>query len=455
MSTNPQLDFHPDAESLSAFAEQALPKQEQEQVLAHLAVCSRCRQVVYLAQEAASELDMTEAAAYRLELDPAAAFRFAAAMPAAPAMAASAGSAGDRGPKQPPWWSGSWRIAWIPAGALAAIIGIVILVHLRHPRQGQDAGTEMAKTDALSAPQQSVPRADQKPSEPSLKGKGLGDAGRPAPAQTNSIVVAKKTLPVPFVAQSEEQPKAVAHPPAAAALGSMQMSGSDFDRERVLQSEQRQAVAAQADSSMSSGHAAAGSAPRAANAGSGSSDNTVEANAAPVIVDGAPPGIAGGAAEPPMPAAPSPVAVKPESLGSFEVSSQQLKQRSAAMIAVNRSRTVMLPSGLIAVSTVSASQLSLAVDRIGNVYLSQDSGGHWDSVDRQWSGRAIVVRLQRNLQSAGGRTEESKSGSSQNEPKSSTVDSLAEPPAPASVFEISNDSGKVWVSTDGKTWSAK
>jgi hypothetical protein len=455
MSSNPQLDFHPDAESLSAFAEQALPKQEQEQVLAHLALCSRCRQVVYLAQEAASELEMTEAAAYRPELDPAAAFRFAAAMPAAPAMAASASTAGDRGPTQPPWWSGSWRIAWIPAGALAAIIGIVILVHLRQPRQGPDAGTEMAKTVPLSAPEQSAPRIGQKPGEPFLKGKGLADTGRPAPAQTNAIVRAKKTSPGPFVAQREEQPKAVAPPPpAAAAFGAMQMSRSDLDRERVLQSEQRQAVAAQADSGMFSRHAAAGSTPRPANAGSGSSDNTVEANAAPVIVDGAPSGIAGGAAAPPMPSAP-PAAVKPESIGSFVVSSQRLTQRSAGLMAVHKSNTVMLPSGLIAVSTVFARQLSLAVDRLGNVYLSQDSGAHWDSVDRQWSGRAIVVRLQRKLQSATVRTEESKSGSSQNEPQSSTADSLAEPPAPASVFEIINDGGKVWVSTDGKTWSAK
>jgi len=39
---------HPDANMLSAFAEQALSDSEQSQVFAHLANCRDCREVLYL-----------------------------------------------------------------------------------------------------------------------------------------------------------------------------------------------------------------------------------------------------------------------------------------------------------------------------------------------------------------------------------------------------------------------
>ena len=450
MSSKPQLDFHPDAESLNAFAEQALPKQEQEQVLAHLAACSRCRQVVYLAQDAAPALEMTEAAAYRPELDPAAAFRFAAAMPAAPAMAASVGPSGDRIQEQLPWWSGRWRIAWIPAGALAAIFGIVIFVHLRQPRQGQDAGTEMAKVGP-----QSAPLIEQRFAEPPLKGKALAEAGRQTASPGNAMVAAKKAPSTPLSAPSEEQSKDLVPSPAPpVASGVLRMPRSEVNRAGAPQNAQRQAVAAQANSAMLDQRVAADSALRSSNAGSGSSYNAADAYAAPAMVHGASSGIPGGA-QASTTEAPPPAAMKSESLGSFEVSSEQLTARSAGMMAVHKAKTVMLPSGLIAISTVSARQLSLAIDRLGYVYLSQDSGSHWDPVNRQWDGRAIVVRIQHNVQPAGVRTQEPKAGSTQNEPKESTADALAEPFTPPAIFEIINDCGQVWVSTDGKTWNAK
>jgi hypothetical protein len=48
--------LHPDADSLSAFVEGVLPEHERLACLAHLAECSRCREVVYLAQESAPGL---------------------------------------------------------------------------------------------------------------------------------------------------------------------------------------------------------------------------------------------------------------------------------------------------------------------------------------------------------------------------------------------------------------
>jgi anti-sigma factor ChrR (cupin superfamily) len=50
MNVRDQHEMHPDAETLSAFTEQALNSKERGQVLEHLAACGRCRQVVALAR---------------------------------------------------------------------------------------------------------------------------------------------------------------------------------------------------------------------------------------------------------------------------------------------------------------------------------------------------------------------------------------------------------------------
>src|SRR5262244_2495431 len=46
---------HPDADLLSAFAEQALGKKERLRVLKHLAQCRECREIVFVAQPEAAE----------------------------------------------------------------------------------------------------------------------------------------------------------------------------------------------------------------------------------------------------------------------------------------------------------------------------------------------------------------------------------------------------------------
>lgn len=55
MSEHLHPGIHPDADSLSAFVEGMLPEHERLACLAHLAECSRCREVVYLAQEPLAE----------------------------------------------------------------------------------------------------------------------------------------------------------------------------------------------------------------------------------------------------------------------------------------------------------------------------------------------------------------------------------------------------------------
>src|SRR5271168_2453782 len=56
MSDLLQSGQHPDADQLSAFLEHALPAHEQEETLAHLAICPHCRSIVALSMPPAEEL---------------------------------------------------------------------------------------------------------------------------------------------------------------------------------------------------------------------------------------------------------------------------------------------------------------------------------------------------------------------------------------------------------------
>jgi magnesium-transporting ATPase (P-type) len=82
----------------------------------------------------------------------------------------------------------------------------------------------------------------------------------------------------------------------------------------------------------------------------------------------------------------------------------------------------LLPSGLPAISRATRLTATVALDKAGAVFISTDSGGHWESVARQWSDKAVAVRMQTNT---------------------------------TGVYELVNDKGLVWVSTDGRIWTAK
>ena len=100
--------------------------------------------------------------------------------------------------------------------------------------------------------------------------------------------------------------------------------------------------------------------------------------------------------------------------------------------AVYKARPSELPSGLPAVSSVAALSRMLAIDPAGSVFLSEDAGIHWKSVEKQWDGRAITVRVQEGPSADGGGARST-----------------------PTVYEILNDRGEVWVSTDGRNWKAK
>ena len=115
-------------------------------MLAHLAVCGRCRQVVALAQEAGLDAEVAPAAVKHAALQPYA------------------------------WWR-SWRFAWIPAAALAASVALAVFVHMRHVEQS----AEMAKNERQWVTQ---PAAKPAPPAQQEQAQAAPPVAAPAPAKS-------------------------------------------------------------------------------------------------------------------------------------------------------------------------------------------------------------------------------------------------------------------------------
>jgi hypothetical protein len=386
MNANPKLDVHPDAETLNAFAEQVLAEKERGQIMTHLAECGRCRLVVYLAQEAAAEM--------------------------VPPVATAAVPLEGRRES----WFRSWRFALVPVAALAGIVALAYMVHV----QRVETGSEMAKITPQTAPQNAGSNSGS-PTQ-AIGVAAAPDSAGPPKSETRarkkaSASAGSAPLLPPFSAAmattvgANEPADAVreepALPPGASGIGYSTLgSAAKLKRGPAVaagQKEQERAAAtaefhgmaattmAQASENMSAKHEEA--------------DRVLTA-AAPQFE-----------ASPPPPA-------------SFEAGNLT---KVGGVSALYKAKEAGLPSGLAAVSTVSAQKLVLALDKAGSVFLSEDSGGHWENVVRQWSGRAVAVRTQ---------------------PAEQTIPSSATPSYIAN-FEIVNDQGQVWVSTNGRTWKAK
>jgi hypothetical protein len=460
MNPNPQLDLHPDAESLNAFAEQSLPEQEREQVLLHLGGCGRCRQVVYLAHEAAARLAMDEAEAFRPELDPAAVFGYAAAMAPAPAEAAGSGPVGDRAAvKRARRWFWGWHLAWVPAAALAAIVGVAIFVRVERVQPGFESGNE-----PLVVAPQSAPRQVAKNDEPLPEAKAAAGNAKPAATPATPKAPAPRTF---SAAENAPKEKLSAEPPAptppAFQVDRERRPDSEGDGRMAQMDERRQAITAQTNAGLFKPPAPSTASlpppPAPAPTADARSFQPASASATASRIHGvagahrASPGASASAAAPA-------VEMKSESLGSLEASQQEPSLSTAKSAGARKAKIVVLPSGLRAVSTASARDYALAIDESGALFLSRDVGIHWEPVAHQWSGRAVTVRIQGGFKmssAAGGaftaaRAEDSSSNS--NDSGDARPDASAPPALPA-VFEIVNDREEVWTSTDGKSWKAK
>ena len=114
-----------------------------------------------------------------------------------------------------------------------------------------------------------------------------------------------------------------------------------------------------------------------------------------------------------------------------------------------------LPSPSAAVSVASDAQTAIAVDADGNVFVSTDLRAHWARTVAQWQGKAVAVQVGSTSPAEDSRilkqTGSALSASSHGGPVP-----VQAPIAAPSVFELRNEQGQVWLSSDaGKTWRMK
>jgi hypothetical protein len=402
-----QTEIHPDAESLNAFAEQALAGQEREQIVAHLAACGRCRRIAFLAQSAASEWDAASQTALHPE----------------PTLVRQVAPVAIRS------WLRGWRIAWASAAAVAATAVVGLSLYLPRARPVSQVATGAAPAASqIGIQSAAAPHAPSNPPKPE-------NALKIAPAAPRIAAAPKMRVPA--------SPSFVPHSPDAEFSGAVGATS-------MQNPEQNGALAspgapASAFSAQSHPYVQAQASAFVVSAGRGSSDGplalqmaqresaraqTVEQRDADRIVSS------------PAPNSPLPAAAVH---GGFEIPGlASLAKRNAAAVGV------ALPGGLHAVSAASARHRTLAIDGTGTLYLSEDAGAHWEAIERQWIGRAVAVRLQAPWDGKISITESVKSESRGNAQFGAAGASVT-----AEKFEIVNDKGRIWVSTDGRSWVAQ
>ncbi len=371
MRQTPQFDLHPDAESLNAFAEQVLPEKERGRILGHVASCGRCRQIVYLAQEAAEEME-------------------------APAWASAAQPA-----REQRRWFQSWRVAWVPAAALAAFLGVAVTLHLKPaPQNG-----EFAKAIHQQLPAVATPMASQAPAgagsslhvATQATSKNAETATGKVSALAEREVATEQAIPVAVPPNVGEfrllsaAPEAAPAPPGQAVAPQGGPAALKPEAAAAWQQEQQRAV----DALSKRVEAAA----RVTQAKMRSTADHIAASG----------GVAYSAAAEPFQAKRAPA-------NSFGPATPP---PTGGLLRAYKAAPPLLPSGLSPVSTATIQRSTVAVDQAGGLFVSDDFGKTWAPVSRQWTGRAVQVR------------------------------------ASAGMFEVVNDGGLVWVSVDGKAWKAR
>ena len=410
-----QSGMHPDADSLTAFVEQLLPEAEREQIFAHMATCSRCREVVFLAQSAASE-DQPQVA----------------------------GSEAAPSRQRGSWFKG-WKWMWIPTAAFAGFIGIAVVQHFRHAADSTEMSAKLSETDAprnvesakapatnsQSAihPTAELPKAQTaKPSE--VRDRERQSAPLPAEKDEARLLDQKKsadrkelavgTAGVPIVAPRGISENSVHGMMAARAKASGlggPMAANQFQQNLTQQNLAQQNLAqqnvAQPSTLEQSGSVAADAAnkPVTAGASRGSASQTVTVQAETKEMAAAP-------AAAPLP-----------QVSSIPLRGQSYDVSSATTAGLSKVQKVTLPSGLEALSVAAEVGRSVALDAAGAMFLSEDGGKHWQPIQTQWTGHALLVRTR---------------------PVGTQAAALRAPETLR--FELVNDKLQTWVSYDGKTW---
>ena len=448
-----QSGQHPDADQLSAFVEHVLPLHEQQQMLAHLASCSDCRAIVYFSQEASLDAPMQP-------------------QPIA---------------TRKPWFSGwnlftgGWKLAWPAAAALACLV--LVTIHLRNAakvdhKDAVDKTAQLEQTPPLLpatpppaevVPPKPAPTEVQKPqpvvalsaSANRLDAKTPANAasihGNPQPQGLGGYLAGRSTTAVfkdelEAATASQETVRGMASSanfvspnpePATAAMGNSLAAGRSTQAVTVTRD------AALGDQSTASANTAAARSPAAATTLHSLSQQYNAAPAAAAAPPMAPPPASPGSVNETVSVTSAAPAIETESTTSSGVIAGMgigSLQSNKSMMA---KKQPTLPSHLPALSTSSNARQELAIDTAGALFRSEDAGVTWRPVSVQWTGRAVKITLVSSPNQRLLAKDTSPAAAS-----SAAAKPSATAPAPA-IFELTNDAGELWTSTDGQVWKHK
>ena len=331
---------HPDADQLSAFVEHALPPHEQQQTLAHLAICADCRAIVALSMP-----PLEESPKPRPE------------------------------PVRQPWFSG-WHLA---LAAAAAFAGLAFLIHVRN--SASIKSSETTNEVAVSQPfDTSGPLPSREPSsqlaaktqQPNSRSAVSGVAAGRSQPQMNVVLPPQPSAELPLNSpQAQLAPSnglAQLHGSAGGATGAG--SASQAPASVTLDSQQQKNSAAAPADLVSQ--------PSSATAMALRQQAAAVANPSPA------------------PSASADVVATNQSV-EVESASPVATLSSTNNFVLKETKSIVaehpLPSRLAAISVASNASKTIAIDSSNTLFLSDDGGQHWKTISPQWQGRAVHVAL--------------------------------------------------------------
>jgi hypothetical protein len=363
MSELLQSGQHPDADQLNAFVEHTLPAHEQQQTLAHLAVCSDCRTIVSLSLPPIDELPKPQPE-----------------------------------PVRRPWYFG-WSLILPAAAAFAAL---VVIIYIRNSASitPPTAPSQMA----VSQPPASLPV----PETSSI------------PASKSLTLIAPKTQrsSPPLASSTEADVRANRQGGHAVVDGQnlvkLPTEGRNFtDLAQPPASPTRSFHGAPHASAKGASGFLAGASTVNSQAPAGRTPDRVRQNASAVAL--------GSLIEPPAPtpappmpitehasaaAAPSAVPSAPAMVGTVNQTVEVSNANGAPIatlsstndnVTLEGSKSILvqytLPSNLPTLSVVSTARQILAIDTRNALFFSEDGGLHWKAIPSPWQGRAVKVDL--------------------------------------------------------------
>ena len=349
MNVRAQFEYHPDADQIGAFVEQALPEHEREQMLDHLAVCAECRAIV--------ALSLPEVEAPAIELPK---------------------------PARRRWWAG-WAVAWPVAGAVAALAFLIFYtrnapIAPNVSPQSQDAVAQTpaapsSQEQALASPAQPALRSSQMQSKDKSSATATGAAGiatksraraaNPAYAVDEAILTGRDAAELIKVA-----------PPSSQAGNALNSNGPSAATGNLVSNSANNAMAG-----LSSG-------------ASGNAEDGLQLKApTPTLKTAIRPAQMAPAAVP-QPANPSTVSVVAANEAQMETvpadaASAEIAQEEVGTAPLKHP----LPSRLAVLSMAVQGRSMLAIDMRSAVFLSNDAGKHWKAIHAPWQGHAVKAVL--------------------------------------------------------------